>query len=108
KGRATVAIDAGFAPLIAHKGYQVFVTANGPCNGLYVSRRGPTSFEVREQGGGERDAPLSYPIVGRRKGVEAKRLAKVDMPPMLHPASSRKGRPTPPELRRPPRRVVAN
>lgn len=102
KGRATVAFDRTFAPLIAQKGYRVFVTANGPCQGLYVSRRGPRSFEVREQGGGKSNVSFCYRIVGKRKDVTAPRLGKVAVPPLLNPARAKRQRAAQPR-RLPPR-----
>ena len=32
--------------------YHVFLTPNGDCKGLYIAAKTPTSFEVRELGGG--------------------------------------------------------
>jgi hypothetical protein len=55
--------------------YHVFLTPNGDCKGLYVSQKGPTSFEVRELGGGTSSIAFDYRIMAKRKGYESVRLA---------------------------------
>jgi hypothetical protein len=74
-GRATVTIDRRFAAVI-RRGYQVFLTPYGDCSGLYVRRRTSGAFEVREQGGGTNTLAFGYRIVGKRRDVDAERLAK--------------------------------
>lgn len=55
--------------------YQVFLTPNGDCKGLYVSQKTPTSFVVRELGGGTASLTFDYRIMAKRKGYENIRLA---------------------------------
>lgn len=55
--------------------YHVFLTPNGDCKGLYVSQKTPTSFEVRELGGGTSSIAFDYRIMAKRKGYESVRLA---------------------------------
>jgi hypothetical protein len=55
--------------------YHVFLTPNGDCKGLYVSQKTPTSFEVRELGGGTSSIAFDYRIMAKRKGYESIRLA---------------------------------
>jgi hypothetical protein len=54
----------------------VFLTPEGLTGGLYVSRRGPSSFEVREAND-QGNVSCTYRIVTRRKDVEGKRFARV-------------------------------
>ena len=55
--------------------YHVFLTPEGDCKGLYVSQKSPTSFEVRELGGGTSSVAFDYRIMAKRKGYENIRLA---------------------------------
>ena len=67
--------------MIKRGDYRVFVTPEGNCHGLYVSRKGANNFEVRELTGGKSNVAFSYRIVGRRKDIkQPRRFAKVDMP----------------------------
>jgi hypothetical protein len=77
-GAATVALDATFAQTVnSGIAYHVFLTANGDCKGLYVTQKSPTSFEVREMGGGTSSVAFDYRIVAKRAGFESVRLADV-------------------------------
>src|ERR1044071_1860967 len=60
--------------------YHVFLTAEGEGRGLYVSRKGSTGFEVREQQRGDGTASFSYRVVARRKDIDGARLEKVALP----------------------------
>jgi hypothetical protein len=55
--------------------YHVFLTPNGDCRGLYVTQKSPSSFVVRELGGGHSTLSFDYRIVAKRKGYEQVRLA---------------------------------
>ncbi len=55
--------------------YHVFLTPNGDCNGLYVSQKSPTSFEVHELAGGTSSVAFDYRIIAKRKKYETVRLA---------------------------------
>ena len=57
--------------------YQVFLTPNGDCKGLYVTNKTAGSFEVRELGGGVSDIAFDYRIVARRRGMENVRMQDV-------------------------------
>ena len=75
-GSAVVALDPDFTQTVnASVEYHVFLTPNGDCRGLYISRRTPTSFEVRELGGGSSTVEFSYRIVALRKNYENVRFA---------------------------------
>ena len=79
-GVETVKIDSVFGQTInSTMDYHVFLTPNGDCKGLYVSKKTPTSFEVRELGGGQSSVSFDYRIVARRKGYESVRMADVTL-----------------------------
>jgi hypothetical protein len=61
----------------ADASYHVFLTPHGDSKGLYVTNLTPTSFEVRESGGGTSSLSFDYKIVGKRRGYEAQRLVDV-------------------------------
>jgi hypothetical protein len=74
-GQATVIIEPLFLSTInTEVTYHVFVTPLGDCNGLYVTNKTATSFEVRELGGGAADVAFDYRIVALRKGYETVRM----------------------------------
>jgi hypothetical protein len=77
-GVALVPLDASFAEATnASIAYHVFLTANGDSNGLYVSRKTATGFEVREHGAGSSNVAFDYRIVVKRRGFEGARMAEV-------------------------------
>jgi hypothetical protein len=79
RGRAVVKLDTNFAKIIKSGDYRVFVTPEGDCAGLYVRRKRPASFEVRELMAGRSSVAFCYRIVGRRKDIKAhQRFAKID------------------------------
>jgi hypothetical protein len=74
-GSAVVAIEPEYGQTVnTELEYHVFLTPNGDCKGLYVSQRTPTSFEVRELGGGASSIEFSYRIVALRKNYESIRM----------------------------------
>jgi hypothetical protein len=74
-GSSTVTLDPVFAQTVnTGTDYRVFVTPDGDCRGLYVTRKTPTSFEVHELGGGQANIDFDYRIIARRKGYENIRL----------------------------------
>jgi hypothetical protein len=75
-GQALVNLESVFQQTVnTGINYQVFLTPNGDCKGLYVSEKTPTSFLVRELGGGASSIPFDYRILAKRKGYEMIRLA---------------------------------
>jgi hypothetical protein len=75
-GVAIVALDADYAQTVnTGMPYQVFLTPDGDCKGLYVSQKSATSFEVHELGGGSSSISFDYRIMARRKGFEDIRMA---------------------------------
>jgi hypothetical protein len=73
-GKATVTIDPLFAATVDLSEYHVFVTPLGDCNGLYVSNKTATGFEVHELGGGTVSVEFDYRIVANRLGYEDVRM----------------------------------
>jgi hypothetical protein len=77
-GVAVVKIDPAFAETVSETpDYHVFLTPNADSKGLYVINKTPTSFEVRESGGGTSSLTFDYKIVARRRGYEKQRLVDV-------------------------------
>lgn len=62
-GAGHVAIDASFARSMDPRGgYSVFLTPEGPSEGLYVTAKTPDGFDVRENPGGHASIAFSYRI----------------------------------------------
>jgi hypothetical protein len=77
-GVATIKIDPVYAQTVnTGVAYHVFLTADGDCEGLYVTARTATGFEVRELKHGTSNVAFDYRIIARRRGYETKRLADV-------------------------------
>ena len=77
-GSAVVQLDPTYAQTVnTGVDYRVFLTPNGDCKGLYVSRKTATSFEVHELGGGTANIAFDYRIMAKRKGRENIRLKDV-------------------------------
>lgn len=75
-GFTRVELDPTFAETVnAGLEYHVFLTPNADSNGLYVSHKTATSFEVHEQGGGRSNISFDYRIMAKRKGYEQIRFA---------------------------------
>jgi hypothetical protein len=71
-GQAFVMFSEEFAALISDsKEYAVFLTPEGECRGLYVARKEPYGFEVRELGGGRSNIRFSWQVKAVRIGDEA-------------------------------------
>jgi hypothetical protein len=86
-GRAVVDLDPDFDAVVKGDDYLVFMTAEGDCKGLFVSRKGPHRFVVEEMQGGKRTVPFSYGVVSRRRDNVGKRLEKVKVSPPPTPKS---------------------
>jgi len=81
-GNATVQLDPRFAALVdAAKPYMVFVTPDGDSNGIFVARRSPTDFLVRENRHGRSTLTFQYRIVATPLDTQDRRLpAAADVP----------------------------
>ena len=74
-GQAYVRLDPAFANIIDHtRGYLVFLTPEGPSQGLYVTGKSIAGFFVRENPGGHATIGFQYRIVAKPYGVKAQRL----------------------------------
>lgn len=74
-GQAVVVVDSLFADTVNLQAeYHVFLTPLGDCNGLYVSNKTATGFEVHELGGGNSNVSFDYRIVAKRAGYEDIRM----------------------------------
>jgi hypothetical protein len=74
-GAATVRLDPAFADAITdHAVYLVFVTPDGDTNGLFVSGKTPTGFQVREVRGGHSSLTFDYRIVARPANDDRPRM----------------------------------
>jgi hypothetical protein len=77
-GTGPVPLDPTFAETVnGASDYHVFLTPEGNCRGLYVSRKTASGFEVRELGGGQSNVAFDYRIVALRRGFESVRLEDV-------------------------------
>jgi len=77
-GRAEISLDPGFAATVQTGQYHVFLSEYDGSNGLYVTARSATGFEVRA--GGAVDASFSYRVMAKRKDIEGARLQEVELP----------------------------
>ena len=57
--------------------YHVFPSPNEDCDGLYVTNRTATSFEVHELRGGKSNVEFDYRVVAHRQGFESVRLPDI-------------------------------
>jgi hypothetical protein len=78
-GRARIELDPDFATTINTDTYHVFIAEYDDNNGLFVTNRTSTGFEVRAKTS-VRTAAFSYRVVARRKDIAPARLAKVTLP----------------------------
>jgi hypothetical protein len=77
-GRAYVRIDPPFADTIDQQAdYFVFITPEGPSDGVYVTQKSATGFEVMENPGGRSNIAFQYRIVAKPYGENAPRLQRI-------------------------------
>jgi hypothetical protein len=81
QGVARVEVDPDFVAVSGlGEDYHVFVTPEGPSNGLYVADRTSSGFEVREQSEGASEISFSYRIMTKRSDVRTGRLELLTLP----------------------------
>lgn len=74
-GSAYVSVAPDFAAAIdQHANYLGFITPQGESQGLYVTRKTASGFEVRENGGGHATLAFDYRIVAKPYGRPSRRL----------------------------------
>ncbi len=77
-GVAVITLDPTFALTVnTTVPYHVYVTPAGDCEGLYVTKKTPGSFEVRELRGGRSNTAFEYRVIGKRSGFEDRRLERL-------------------------------
>jgi hypothetical protein len=77
-GRAHVELDPTFLETVtidARHPMKVFVQLEGDCNGVFVTNKSASGFDVVELGGGRSGAAFSYRVVCKRAYYEDERLA---------------------------------
>ena len=79
RGKTAVKLDPGFVAIVRGDDYHIFLAPEGESQGLYVSRRSRSGFEVREQRRGTSTLPFSYRVVARRKDVTVRRFEKINL-----------------------------
>jgi len=73
-----VELEATFSQTVnTEVAYQVFLTPGGDSEGLYVTNKTATGFDVHEQHGGHSNIPFDYRIMAKRTGHETERLEDV-------------------------------
>jgi hypothetical protein len=78
-GQAQIQLDPDFAATVNTDGYHVFITEYDDSNGLFVTNRTHTGFEVRAKTSANEPA-FSYRVVARRKDIAPARFAKLTLP----------------------------
>jgi len=82
-GSASVTLDDDFSSVSRTTTYQVFLTAYGDTQGLFVSRRTARGFDVKEHGGGKSTVSFGYRVVAPRGDAPANmRLPRISPPPL--------------------------
>ncbi|MGE3913923.1 MAG: hypothetical protein AB7K36_31555 [Chloroflexota bacterium] len=78
-GHARVDIAADFSEFVdPARGFYIQLTPLGASNGLYVSGKDLTGFDISEANGGTSQLEVQYRIVARRADVPGDRLARVN------------------------------
>jgi hypothetical protein len=78
-GQAHVRLSADFANVVDQRAnYLVFVTPEGDTNGMYISQKTSSGFDVRENRGGRSTVAFQYRIVARPYGANGSRLPMVE------------------------------
>ncbi len=85
-GKAHVTFDPDFAKNITGE-IRVFVQLEGDCNGVYVTNKSNTGFDVIELSGGKSNVPFTYTIVGNRADEIAKNGQKITYSTLRFPAA---------------------
>jgi hypothetical protein len=98
-GRAVITIDPVFAQVAnLSEPYHVFLTPRSfDTAGLTVGNLTPTSFEVREAGGGKGSFEFSWRIEASRKGYEKQRMEPARPRPEIPGQASKANPPLVPE-----------
>lgn len=87
-GRTQIQLDPDFAATVNTDGYHVFIAEYDDNNGLFVTNRTSTGFEVRAKTSAS-EAAFSYRVVAKRKDVAPARFAKLTLPASLEEIKAR-------------------
>ena len=80
-GYTHVSLDSAFANVIDQRAsYLVFITPEGDSNGVYVTHKSASGFDVHENRGGRSSIAFSYRLVAKPYGVSSPRLPFVEVP----------------------------
>ncbi|MFN8523146.1 MAG: hypothetical protein U0821_08575 [Chloroflexota bacterium] len=86
-GRATITLDADFLATVKTDDYGVFPVPEGDCNGLYVTAKTATSFDVRELKNGTSTLAFRYRVLAKRRDTEVGRLERMPSLPAVPQAN---------------------
>jgi len=78
-GSGSVSLDPLFLSTVSTDDYQVYLTPEGDCRGLYVESKSATGFAVGELMGGTSTIKFSWRVVAKRTGIPNERFAPVSM-----------------------------
>ncbi|MBL8879464.1 MAG: hypothetical protein JNG88_10125 [Phycisphaerales bacterium] len=80
-GFAHIDLDAEFLQTVTisdEHPMSVFVQLEGDCNGVFVTNKTSTGFDVRELQNGRSDAPFTYRVIANRRLYEGLRMATTE------------------------------
>jgi len=92
-GRGSVTLDPMFLSTVTSDQYQVYLTPEGDCQGLYVEGKSSGGFTVRELMGGTHNVSFAWRVVAKRAGIVNERFAPVKLG--ADPVSPSAGSPKP-------------
>jgi len=78
-GHGGVTLDPMFLSVVSTDDYQVYLTPEGDCRGLYVESKSSGGFAVAELMGGTSTVKFSWRVVAKRTGITNERFAPVSM-----------------------------
>ncbi|MFN8525257.1 MAG: hypothetical protein U0821_19345 [Chloroflexota bacterium] len=96
-GAAHIDLDPSFAALIQSADYTVFLSPEGDSNGLFVTHKTASGFDVLEQKAGTSTLDFGYRVVARRRDADRTRLARLDHLDPLPDVKHTEMPPSPPE-----------
>ncbi len=88
-GSAAIAFDPGFADTIDGTRYQVMLTPDGDTRGLYVARKEPNGFVVREVQGGRGSFAFDYHVYAADVSVQPALVQRAPHAPVVHPRADK-------------------
>jgi hypothetical protein len=83
-GIATIAFDPAFADTIDDAHYHVMLTPDGDTRGLFVARKDPAGFVVREVQGGRGSFAFDYHVYATDMSVNSTPALRAPHAPVVH------------------------